>query len=106
MRYTDVDKTSYFIDREAFKEKYLCFGYLPEISEKEFNAFPTADVALVVHGYWKPIYPDKIFEHQNRAKYYECSVCGRNSADEGYSNGLDYEFCPYCGAVMDGKEES
>lgn len=60
---------------------------------------PTADVAPVVHGYWKPIYPD--IDHQDRAKDYECSVCRRISSDEVYSRSLDFEFCPYCGAKMD-----
>lgn len=65
---------------------------------------PTADVAPVKHGYWKPIYLNKMLEHQNRAKYYRCSVCGRDSSDEIYSSGLDYEFCPNCGAKMSEKE--
>lgn len=39
---------SEYIEREAFKQKYLCCGYLPEMSEKEFDEFPTADVAPVV----------------------------------------------------------
>ena len=37
-----------YIERESFKQKYLCCGYLPEMSEKEFDEFPTADVAPVV----------------------------------------------------------
>lgn len=37
-----------YIDREAFKSKYLCCGYLPEMSEEEFDSFPAADVAPVV----------------------------------------------------------
>ncbi len=37
-----------YIEREAFKQKYLCCGYLPEMSEKEFDEFPAADVAPVV----------------------------------------------------------
>jgi len=37
-----------YIEREAFKQKYLCCGYLPEMSEKEFVEFPAADVAEVV----------------------------------------------------------
>ena len=49
---------SKYIDREAFKSKYLCCGYLPEMSEEEFDKFPAADVAEVVrckdcaHGIW------------------------------------------------------
>ena len=37
-----------YISREAFKGKYLCCGYLPEMPEKEFDEFPAADVAPVV----------------------------------------------------------
>lgn len=36
-----------YISRKAFKEKYLCCGYLPEMSEEEFDEFPTADVEPV-----------------------------------------------------------
>ena len=39
---------SKYIDQEAFKSKYLCCGYLPEMSEEEFDKFPTADVVEVV----------------------------------------------------------
>lgn len=46
-----------YIDREAFKKEYLCCGYLPEMSETEFDKFPSADVAnerladyLISHG--------------------------------------------------------
>lgn len=39
---------SKYIDREAFKSKYLCCGYLPEMSEDEFDKFPAADVVEVV----------------------------------------------------------
>lgn len=51
---------------------------------------PTADVAPVVHGYWKPIYPD--IDHQDRAKDYECSVCRRISSDVHTISALWYPF--------------
>lgn len=37
-----------YLDRKAFKEEYLCCGYLPEMSEEEFDAFQAADVSPVV----------------------------------------------------------
>lgn len=37
-----------YIERESFKQKYLCCGYLPEMSEKGIDQFPAADVAEVV----------------------------------------------------------
>ena len=41
-----------YISKQAFKEKYLACGWLPEMSEEEFDAFPAADVAPVRHGRW------------------------------------------------------
>lgn len=50
-----------YISREAFKGKYLCCGYLPEMPEKEFDEFPAADVEPVRHGRWQVVYPDGTF---------------------------------------------
>lgn len=41
-----------YISKQAFKDKYLCCGYLPEMSETKFDTFPAADVVEVRHGYW------------------------------------------------------
>lgn len=41
-----------YIDREAFKDEYLCCGYLPEMSEDEFDAFPAADGEKVLMKRW------------------------------------------------------
>lgn len=52
--------------------------------------YPAADVAPVKHGEWLPhnCDDDDLF-------YSSCSVCGK----EGYSTD---NFCPHCGAKMDG----
>lgn len=79
-----------YIKREAFKQKYLCCGYLPEMSEKEFDEFPAADVAPVVHGLWVCV--NKI----DPISGYRCSKCRRIV-------GFDLTpYCPNCGAKMDG----
>lgn len=92
------------IDREKFKEKYLCCGYLPEMSEDEFDAFPTADVRPEKHGYWIPNFDNAADEKRGVAMKYKCSECGNTEKDETYSHAMDYEFCPRCGAKMDGKD--
>lgn len=102
-RYIDAD--------ELLKKSFRIEGHfdLPSgkaqnfsaINETEIINFPTADVVPVVHGHWKPVYPDKACERIKRAIVYECSECGRFVNDDTYSRGIDYEFCPYCGAVMD-----
>lgn len=62
-----------YIEREAFKQKYLCCGYLPEMSEQEFDEFPAADVAPVVRCkdciYTRKLYGALV------CKYGTCSVC-------------------------------
>lgn len=60
------------------------------------NAFPSADVAPVVHGRW--IYIRKYGE-------YECSVCHGIDTDcsDYYSSHVvtEQNYCPNCGAKMD-----
>ena len=48
----EVTKMDEYISKQAFNEKYLCCGWLPEMAETEFDDFPAADVVVVRHGYW------------------------------------------------------
>ena len=82
MRLIDADEVVRLI-----QARYEC----PEICKREIDAIPTIDP--VKHGKWEdenPIEPNPMF----RAKV--CSACGRT---EGSPN----DFCPYCGARMDGE---
>lgn len=80
-----------YFEREAFKQKYLCCGYLPEMSEKEFDEFPAADVAPVVHARWVSFLDG---DHIMPERYYRCSRCGRVESRR-------QPYC-HCGAKMDG----
>lgn len=69
-----------------------------EIVKKHIDTMPTADVAPVVHGYWKK----KVLQFRREDNTfsspivvgYRCSVCGRDEDQrEPYCN---------CGAKMDG----
>ena len=58
---------------------------------------PAADVAPVVHAYWIP----QKENHEFKEAWMKCSACGYPvSMWTGNTN-----FCPNCGAKMDGKEE-
>lgn len=81
-----------YISREAFKKKYLCCGYLPEMSEKEFDEFPAADVEPVRHGRWMHE------ETEGGFHIWSCSRCGRGM--NGNPNGTNL-YCYHCGAKMD-----
>ena len=66
--------------------------------EEVIDAVPAADVAPVKHGHW--------IEQENWVSddyYYTCSVCGEdyNTID----GSPDYNYCPNCGAKMDGGEQ-
>lgn len=62
------------------------------------EAIPAADVQPVNHGRWES--PVSV---GNGIKF--CSVC-RNEAywDTDYGQQL-FDYCPYCGAIMDGETE-
>lgn len=66
---------------------------------KCYKTFPADDVVPVVHGRWIPTY----HTYYNRdgaceiADEWHCSKCGIYSTDE-------WNYCPNCGAKMDGEE--
>ena len=84
-------------------EKYF-YEHLDDVhiagAMNAIDEMPAADVAPVRHGHW--------IEQENWALddyYYTCSACGTEWVTiEGTpeENGMD--FCPNCGAKMDGKE--
>ena len=64
---------------------------------------PTADVAPVVHGRWKP-------EYEIREMYYSSDDVERYKVPDGFSCGVCAKwssvrttYCPNCGARMDGE---
>ena len=67
---------------------------------------PAVDAVPVVHGAWKPIhFEGGILSGENADR---CSACGydRLLGDEhGVRYKTTYNFCPYCGARMDGKDD-
>lgn len=87
-----------YISREAFKKKYLCCGVLPEMSEKEFDEFPAADVEPVRHGEWL-----RTDDDWSSLVTIQCSACGGEwcfEVDEDVQL-LGYNYCPGCGCKMD-----
>lgn len=76
-----------YINCEDFKEKYLCCGYLPEMSEDEFDTFPVSDVVSVRHGRWVCVDTDN-------DQFFICNRCKHKEYWES-------NFCPNCGAKMD-----
>lgn len=63
------------------------------------EAMQTADVQEVRRGEWKPLSDDDQDEG-----VYLCSECGCREFFPCYDQLLFYNFCPNCGAKMDGKD--
>lgn len=66
-----------------------------------YDDCPLPDVTEVKHGKWltKPLDNFRKFENT-------CSVCGWSFVEnyDGYVSESDCDFCPHCGAKMDGGE--
>jgi ribosomal protein S27AE len=85
------------------------YTYTDAVKVETILNAPTADVVEVRHGYWKDRYENKYANH-----YYECSVCGGAALDGIKNNGLGNpesiqvlsDFCPRCGAKMDGERKA
>lgn len=83
-----------YISKQAFKEKYLCCGWLPEMSEEEFNSFPAADVVEVRHGRWGEY---ESFPLTSSLNGHPCSECGMHFSTLAIPV---MKYCPNCGALM------
>lgn len=83
-------------NREYRKEKGTIQDAIKMISYPEYT--PTADVAPVVHG--RDVYK----WHKEGHCEFKCSVCGAWAGiiEGGTLDGVDFDYCPNCGAKMDG----
>lgn len=81
-----------YIEREAAKEALLGWDYDPSDEDVEYaiDHIPSADVVPVKHGRW--------VQMKRYKSEFVCSECGDLWLDEK-SN-----YCPNCGARMDGEE--
>lgn len=68
---------------------------------EDFYSIPAADVAPVVHGRW--VSWEKADNFIPSPDRHECSVC--HDAAQVLVNGLELlsDYCPNCGAKMDGE---
>ena len=60
------------------------------------NQAPTVDAVEVVHGF-------NTYDHNSA---FECSVCGFSDWDTMTADDGKYNYCPSCGAKMDGERRT
>lgn len=85
------------IERFELSNAYRLYVEALDNVDKKVVKIPAADVEPVRHGHWNAK------EDYNMDIYYECSACKETwTTIEGdpWDNGMNY--CPNCGAKMDG----
>ena len=108
-RYIDADKLLSELQEELefetpmyTEEQNECFNSGVKCAIRDVKSIPTADVAEVKHGVWaKQIlfsYGNGVDIHQ-----YTCSHCNSEFRDD-HIYIMPVNFCPNCGAKMDGGE--
>lgn len=86
---------------EEYIDKDELLSYLYNIQDEphdiaiEIAQFPAADVVPVRHGRW--VYGEDVD--------IECSHCGWDALTEGDYRQVRSNFCPHCGAKMDGEPD-
>ena len=102
------------IDADAVRDDFANTVYLECANDKDnsranriigaFDDLPTIDAEPVRHGRWIERYSP------GGVRLCECSVCGTSAIsqiDDTWGYVIDYyetDFCPNCGAKMDGGE--
>ena len=89
-----------YIERGAVLERNMRGNTAPitcrTYAERLISSAPAADVAPVVHGEW--------IKCKGMILTYQCNECRSYYTKHAISN-PDYNYCPYCGAKMDGVKE-
>lgn len=93
-----------YIERQALlnklKERDLCLC----VTEWDIKDAPAADVAPVRHGRWECIYDDSTGETDITCSYCKNTrtIKGCFVSTDGKSCYFEDDYCPNCGARMDG----
>ena len=102
-----------YIDREEYCEKHCrCSNeYCYRVSCPIWKA-PAADVAPVVHGVWIPVHESEISGWNPEVAGidpiagYICSACKNEAVYDCNDKFVLSDYCPWCGARMDGGADS
>lgn len=87
-----IDRELLLRDIEHYHVSDFAFQHWVEIQ-------PAADVVPVVHGQWKTEFDSLGW------LTHTCTVCGYTKRTDIHVS-LDWNYCPKCGAIMDGGEDN
>jgi hypothetical protein len=88
-----------YIEKEAARdlmEQALADEWEIQYADDRLDEIPAADVVEVRHGRWEP---DEFWRNHD-IDYCVCSACQKYWIHNG--DQYDFNYCPNCGAKMDG----
>ena len=88
------------LSKDAFHIKQYGKGIRCVVDWDDIKAAPTVDAVEVVHGEWVGIQYDGYADGCPVYDLWECSNCREEYESEG--DPPPYNYCPNCGAKMDG----
>lgn len=83
-----------------YDNEFQTFCPLDEVSDV-IAAAPTLDYAPVRHGEW-----ERMDEYCNHSKEFRCTSCKQSVFYDHFTRFCEYDYCPNCGAKMDGGKEN
>ena len=92
-----------YVDANALRKRAIRYpDNHYKVNIEDINNMPTADVQEVRHGHWITKSLDNF-----RKVGCKCSECGYTGISDydSYDDPYDFDFCPHCGAKMDGGDE-
>lgn len=109
--YIDKSATVGILESQSRSADCECIKKRLEKAAKRVSAIPAADVAPVVHGLWMPIREsemtgwDPAVAGRDPVGGYICSVCKEEAVYDCNDEFVLSNYCPVCGAKMDGGAE-
>lgn len=98
-RYIEREKAIRLLRGESVAKYPISFSFGLFAAADEISKLPTADVVEVRHGHW--ISQEEAVQLDRYDLAYTCSVCGH--CDWDCTESENFNFCPNCGAKMDGE---
>jgi hypothetical protein len=87
--------------RQNIESQFYWMTINPVSALEEIDNAPTVDAVEVVHGYWDD---SGRYQFPSGKKAIRCSVCGC-ALSEGEYHLFNWNYCPVCGAKMDGERK-
>lgn len=110
--YIRRENALYAIQRQRGATRSPAQNRLLDLIRADIARVPAADVAEVVHGRWIPVREsemtgwDPTVAGCDPIAGYICSVCKEEAVYDCNDNFVLSDYCPICGAKMDGWKEN